>query len=134
MARISSTLRKLGKVSPTNNTAPSDNERPPQKSREFESDETAHDRYRRKQARLADQDGSTSLPVKMVDRSEEDRPRPGSTFEGPVEKLIEKYKDPREVVRHMTSGQYMKYELRGGEIWQGEELIYDGTPFMQDDK
>ena len=50
-----------------------------------------------------------------------------------IGELIEKYKDPREVVRHMTTGQYMKYELRGGEIWQDDELVYDGTQFMQDE-
>ena len=132
MARVSSTLRKLGKGPQPNNTAPIDQGKAAPREKVRESDETDHDRYRRKQARLADQDQSTGLPIKVVDRSEAPKPLPGSRFEGPVDKLCEKYKDPREVIRHMTTGQYMKHELRGGQIWQGEEMVYDGTAFMLD--
>ena len=132
MARnVTSTLRKLGKGPlveyDTNNTRPNRPEREP------EGEETQHDRYRRRQRRMADQDTSSSLPIQVVSK-EKEPPKPGSTFEGPVERLIEKYKDPREVVRHMTYGQFMRYELRGGEIWEGENLIYDGTAHMGDEE
>ena len=135
MARnIASTLRKLGK-GPAVDYEQQEAQRAPRTDREREDDQSEHDRYRRKQRRMAEQDTATSLPIKVVnkkDREKESAPKPGTVFEGPVEKLIEKYKDPREVVRHMTTGQFMKYELRGGQIWQNNELIYDGTEFMKD--
>ena len=127
--RISETLRKLGSK-PTDDEAvsqPGTRRRP---DAERDNDETDHDRYRRRQQRLAEQDTASSLPIEYVEHKEVG-PRPGSQFEGPIEKLIEKYKDPREVVRHMSVGQYMRYELRGGEIWQGDTLLYDGTQHMQ---
>jgi len=27
-------------------------------------------------------------------------------------------------------GQYMRYELRGGQIWENGKLAYDGTQFL----
>ena len=133
MARnITSTLRKVGKA-----PAPDYEQRQqlnaPRTEREYDDEQTEHDRYRRKQRRMADQDTASSLPIKVVGKEERvTKPKPGTTFEGPVNKLIEKYKDPREVLRHMTTGQFMKYELRGGQIWEGDQLIYDGTEFMKD--
>ena len=131
MARnITSTLRKLGKapaVEYDQNPNRASQQRP-----EREGEETEHDRYRRRQRRMAEHDTSSSLPIEVVSR-EKEPPKPGTTFEGPVEKLIEKYKDPREIVRHMTHGQFMRYELRGGEIWEGDKLVYDGTAHMVDE-
>ncbi len=124
---VNSTLRKLGKGPAVEYERNYSSTSRPQ--REPEGEETEHDRYRRRQRRMADQDTSSSLPIEVVSKHKEP-PKPGTTFEGTVEKLIEKYKDPREVVRHMTHGQFMRYELRGGEIWEGEKLIYDGTAHM----
>jgi hypothetical protein len=47
--------------------------------------------------------------------------------------LIEKYCDPREVMRHMSHGQFMKHELRDSQIFRGEEMIYDGTAALDED-
>ncbi|HDS74716.1 MAG TPA: hypothetical protein ENN56_04160 [Firmicutes bacterium] len=128
--RISETLRKTGMNVPVEFSDDSQRVRH-YEEREDRSEETEHDRYRRKQARLAEQDTSTSLPIKVV-QDEVVKPKAGTRFEGPIEKLIETYKDPREVVRHMTMGQYMRYELRGGQIWEGDSLIYDGTAHLQE--
>lgn len=129
MARsIGQTLRKLGQAPPTEQPDTTQQRRPHRET-EWDVEETQHDKYRRKQQRLAEQDTSSSLPIKVAD-GKEAAPRPGTRFEGPIEKLIEKYKDPREVVRHMTIGQYMRYELRDGQIWEGDKLVYDGTKHM----
>lgn len=128
MARITQTLRKIGQAPPVDQpelTQP----RHPLRERDFDGEETQHDRYRRKQQRMAEQDTSSSLPIKVADKKEF-APRPGTKFEGRIEMLIEKHKDPREILRHMTMGQYMRYELRGGQIWEGNQLIYDGSKYM----
>jgi len=123
--RINETLRKLGRNQPTNEPpADASNTRPRGEERDYE-EETQHDRFRRRQARLAERDTSTSLPIEVA--REAPKPKPGQTFEGPIDKLIEKYRDPAEVMRHMTVGQYMRYELREGQIWEGKRLVYDGT-------
>ena len=129
MARLIQTLRKIGQAPPVDQPDTTEPRRYHDRNRDFDGEETQHDRFRRKQQRLAEQDTSTSLPIKMAGK-EDIAPKPGTTFEGPVEKLIEKYKDPREVVRHMTVGQYMRYELREGEIWEGSKLVYDGTKYL----
>ena len=126
MARITQTLRKLGQAPPVDQPDTTPRRRLGEHERERDGEETQHDRYRRKQQRLAEQDTSTSLPIKTL-VPDDIAPKPGTRFEGPIEKLIEKYKDPREVIRHMTTGQYMRYELRGGQIWEHDKLIYDGS-------
>jgi hypothetical protein len=127
MSKSTQILRRLNQAPPVNEEMRV--EGPRKAETERLDDETDHDRFRRKQQRMAEQDTSTSLPIKVVAR-EVAAPRPGTRFEGPVDALIAKYKDPREVVRHMTMGQYMKYELRGGQIWENNKLLYDGTAFM----
>jgi hypothetical protein len=128
MARVNETLRKIGKANRIDEPPPV-NKNTHHDSEERDGEETDHDRYRRRQARLADSDTLSSLPIKVV-VDQEVKPQPGSRFEGPVDKLAEKYKDPREVIRHMTIGQYMRYELKGGQIWEGDTLVYDGTEHM----
>ena len=123
--RINDTLRKIGRATPVDQPSESTG-RSGYSDREDRSEESDHDRFRRRQARMAEQDTSSSLPIKVV-ADEVVKPKPGTRFEGPVETLIEKYKDPREVVRHMTMGQYMRYELRDGQIFEGDKLVYDGT-------
>lgn len=97
------------------------------------STEQRHDHYRRKQefaSRLGP--ASERLPIRTkeeIERMKKDRPqRRKIAFEGPIEKLIEKYKDPKEVFLHLSIGQLMKYELNEetGCIYEGEKLIFDG--------
>ena len=95
--------------------------------------ELRHDRYRRKQE-FASRLGPTSerLPIMSAEeiaQKQKDRPkRREIKFEGPSEKLIEKYKDPKEVFNHLSIGQLMKYHLdeETGCIYEGEKLIFDG--------
>ena len=129
MARINDSMRRIGKSQPVNVPPEPTNHGTGHHERDEEDSETSHDRYRRRQARMADQDSTSSLPIKIVS-DEPPKPQPGTTFEGPVSVLAEKYKDPREVLRHMTMGQYMRYEYRDGQIFEGETLIYDGTAHL----
>ncbi|MEE2656874.1 MAG: hypothetical protein VX733_00080 [Candidatus Latescibacterota bacterium] len=103
--------------------------------------EKRHEQYRRRQAndgRL----GSTAerLPIMTAEeRKTRDKGRPkysATDFEGPIEKLIEKYRDLEEVQRHLTLGQSMKYEFTedgqvlnrdGNVIFDGENLINPKT-------
>jgi hypothetical protein len=54
-------------------------------------------------------------------------------FEGPIEKLIEKYKDLEEVKRHLTLGQAMKYEFTadGSVLDQKGNVIFDGEKLVK---
>ena len=127
---IASTLRKLGRGEPDipEHTREEWAKQAPQADDEASEDETRHDRYRRRQLRMSE--GDTSLNVV---EAQDVKIKPGQRFEGPVEALIKQYKDPREVMRHMSHGQFMKHELRDGKIYCGEEMIYDGTAELADD-
>jgi hypothetical protein len=86
--------------------------------------EQRHDHYRRKQefaSRLGP--ASERLPIRTKEQI---------SFEGPIEKLIEKYKDPKEVFVHLSIGQLMKYELNEetGCIYEGERMIFDGEKLV----
>ncbi len=100
--------------------------------------EKRHEKYRRRQAmggRFSP--AAERLPIMTAEeRKERDRDRPkwrATSFEGPIEKLIEKYgPDLVEVQRHLTLGQSMKYELtddgkildrEGNTIYDGEKLV-----------
>ena len=96
--------------------------------------EKRHEQYRRRQA----MGGRTTpaaerLPIMTAEERkarDKDRPKYHATeFEGPIEKLIEKYRDLDEVQRHLTLGQAMKYEFtEDGRILDRDgEVIYDGT-------
>ena len=99
--------------------------------------EKRHGNYRRQQA----QDGrfppaAERLPIMTSEQLEAhniNRPKWRQTqFEGPIEKLIIKYKDLNEVKRHLTLGQAMKYEFtedgrildqKGNVIFDGEKVV-----------
>ena len=69
------------------------------------------------------------------ERREKERPnRRRIEFEGPIEKLIEKYKDPKVVFEHLSLGQLMKYELEEatGRIFEKGKLIFDGEKLVED--
>ena len=96
--------------------------------------EKRHEQYRRRQA----MGGRTTpaaerLPIMTAEERrarDKDRPKYHATeFEGPIDKLIEKYRDLDEVQRHLTLGQAMKYEFtEDGRILDRDgEVIYDGT-------
>ena len=102
--------------------------------------EKRHDRYRRQQefaGRLGP--AAERLPILTEEervRREKERPkRRKIEFEGPIGKLIEKYKDPKEVFNHLSIGQLMKYELdeATGCIYERGKLIFDGTQLVIDE-
>lgn len=99
--------------------------------------EQRHDHYRRKQefaSRLGP--ASERLPIRTkeeIEQMKKGRPqRRKISFEGPIEKLIAKYKDPKEVFQHLSIGQLMKYELNeeSGCIYEGGRLIFDGQKLV----
>ena len=99
--------------------------------------EKRHENYRRRQAMAGRFTPAVErLPIMTADeRAERDKNRPKwrtTTFEGPIEKLIEKYQDLEEVQRHLTLGQSMKYDFtedgqvldkNGVVIFDGEKLV-----------
>lgn len=100
--------------------------------------EKRHDRFRQRQeyaSRLGP--AAERLPIltkEEQERREKERPvRRKIQFEGPIEKLIEKYKDPREVFNHLSMGQLMKYELdeETGCIYERGKLIFDGEKLVE---
>ena len=101
--------------------------------------EKRHDKFRRQQeyaSRLGP--AAERLPIMTQEereRREKERPnRRRIEFEGPIEKLIEKYKDPKEVFKHLSLGQLMKYELdeATGCIYEKGKLIFDGEKLVED--
>ena len=102
--------------------------------------EKRHDRYRRQQeyaSRLGP--AAERLPIlskEEQERREKEKPkRRQLQFEGPIEKLIQKYEDPRVVFEHLSLGQLMKYELdeKTGCIYERGKLIFDGEKLVKDD-
>ena len=99
--------------------------------------EKRHEKYRRQQAMAGRfTPAADRLPIMTAEeRAERDKNRPKwntTGFEGPIEKLIEKYRDLEEVKKHLTLGQSMKYEFTddgrvldkaGNVIFDGERLI-----------
>ena len=101
--------------------------------------EKRHDRFRQRQeyaSRLGP--AAERLPIITKEEREErkkNRPeRRQIQFEGPIEKLIEKYKDPKEVFNHLSNGQLMKYELDDitGCIYEKGKLIFDGEKLVKE--
>jgi hypothetical protein len=100
--------------------------------------EKRHEKYRRQQAMAGRfTPAAERLPIMTAEeRRERDKNRPKwhqTQFEGPIEKLIEKYKDLEEVKKHLTLGQSMKYEFTedGKVLDQEGNLIYDGEKLVQ---
>ncbi len=99
--------------------------------------EKRHGKYRRQQAQAGRfPPAAERLPIMTSEEREahnKNRPKWQQTqFEGPIEKLIVKYKDLDEVKRHLTLGQAMKYEFtedgrildqKGNVIFDGEKLV-----------
>lgn len=104
--------------------------------------EKRHEQYRRRQAmggRMTP--AAERLPIMTAEeRRERDKNRPkwrATSFEGPIERLIEKYdKDLDEVQGHLTLGQSMKYEFtEDGRVLDREgNVIFDGQNVVEPDK
>lgn len=99
--------------------------------------EKRHEKYRRQQAMAGRfTPAAERLPIMSAEeRKTRDKDRPKWTqtnFEGPIEKLIEKYKDLEEVRRHLTLGQSMKYEFTadGKVLDKNGNLIFDGEKLV----
>jgi len=110
-----------------------------QQAREASKDEVEkrHDKYRRQQEYASRLGPATErLPIiskEESQRRERERPKKKSyEFEGPIEKLVEKYETPKEAFEHMSMGQLMKYELDESSncIYENGKLIYDGEKFV----
>ncbi|MFH1568279.1 MAG: hypothetical protein ABIL09_09805 [Gemmatimonadota bacterium] len=100
--------------------------------------EKRHEQYRRRQAmggRVTP--AAERLPIMTAEeRQQRDKDRPKwrtTSFEGPIEKLIEKYRDLEEVRRHLTLGQSMKYEFTDdGRVLDREgNVVYDGQKVVK---
>lgn len=103
--------------------------------------EKRHDRFRARQERASRLGPAAErLPIltkEEKERREKERPqRRQLKFEGPIEKLIEKYKDPKEVFQHLSMGQLMKYELNEetGCIYEKGTMIFDCEKLVDGDK
>ena len=100
--------------------------------------EKKHDQFRRQQE-LASRLGPAAerlpilTPEEQAERAKGKPKRKKLEFEGPIEKLIEKYGDPEEVFKHLSLGQHMKYELKDGKIFEKGKLIFDGEKMVNDD-
>ena len=99
--------------------------------------EKRHEKYRRQQAMAGRfTPAAERLPIMTAEERaahNKDRPKWQQTsFEGPIEKLIEKYKDLAEVQRHLTLGQSMKYEFTtDGQVLDKEgNVIFDGEKIV----
>lgn len=95
--------------------------------------EKRHEQYRRRQAMAGRvTPAAERLPIMTAhERQARDKDRPkyqATEFEGPIDKLIEKYRDLSEVRRHLTLGQSMKYEFTedGRVLDRDGTVIYDG--------
>lgn len=99
--------------------------------------EKRHEKYRRQQAMAGRfTPAAERLPIMTAEERaahNKDRPKWQKTaFEGPIEKLIEKYQDLAEVQRHLTLGQAMKYEFTAdGRVLDKEgNVIFDGEKIV----
>ena len=99
--------------------------------------EKRHEKYRRQQAMAGRfTPAADRLPIMTAEeRKARDKDRPKwiqTNFEGPIEKLIEKYKDLEEVKKHLTLGQSMKYEFTpdGKVLDKSGKVIFDGAKLV----
>ena len=100
--------------------------------------EKRHEKYRRQQAMAGRfTPAAERLPIMTAEERaahNKDRPKRHQTsFEGPIEKLIEKYdQDLEEVQRRLTLGQSMKYEFTSdGRVLDKEgNVIFDGEKIV----
>lgn len=99
--------------------------------------EKRHEKYRRQQAMAGRfTPAAERLPIMTAEeRQTRDKNRPKwsqTNFEGPIEKLIEKYQDLEEVKKHLTLGQSMKYEFTpdGKVLDKSGKIIFDGEKLV----
>ncbi len=99
--------------------------------------EKRHEKYRRQQAMAGRfTPAAERLPIMTAEERaahNKDRPkRQQTSFEGPIEKLIEKYQDLKQVQRRLTLGQSMKYEFTSdGRVLDKEgNVIFDGEKIV----
>ena len=99
--------------------------------------EKRHEKYRRQQAMAGRfTPAAERLPIMTAEERaahNKNRPKRHQTeFEGPIEKLIEKYQDLAEVQRHLTLGQSMKYEFTedGRVLDKQGDVIFDGEKIV----
>lgn len=100
--------------------------------------EKRHEKYRRQQAMAGRfTPAAERLPIMTAEeRADHNKNRPKrhqTSFEGPIEKLIEKYdQDLEEVQRRLTLGQSMKYEFTSdGRVLDKEgNVIFDGEKIV----
>lgn len=95
--------------------------------------ERRHEQYRRRQAMAGRvTPAAERLPIMTAaERRARDKDRPkyqATEFEGPIERLIDKYRDLEEVQRHLTLGQSMKYDFTddGRVLDRDGHVVYDG--------
>lgn len=95
--------------------------------------ERRHEQYRRRQAMAGRvTPAAERLPIMTAaERRTRDKDRPkyqATEFEGPIERLIEKYLDLEEVRRHLTLGQSMKYDFTddGRVLDRDGHVVFDG--------
>jgi hypothetical protein len=99
--------------------------------------EKKHEHFRRQQE-FASRLGPAAERLPMMTSEEKERREKAKlntkkhAFEGPIEKLIQKYVDPEEVFRHLSLGQLMKYELKDGKIYEKGKMIYDGEKMIKE--
>ncbi|MEW6752751.1 MAG: hypothetical protein AB1505_17480 [Candidatus Latescibacterota bacterium] len=100
--------------------------------------EKRHERYRRQQAMAGRfTPAAERLPIMTAaEREQRDKDRPKWTqtqFEGPIGKLIEKYRDLDEVRKHLTLGQSMKYEFTpdGKVLDRDGNVVFDGEKVVR---
>ena len=99
--------------------------------------EKRHEKYRRQQAMAGRfTPAAERLPIMTAEERKaynKGRPeRKQTSFEGTIEKLIEEYKDLKEVQRRLTLGQSMKYEFTSdGRVLDKEgNVIFDGEKIV----
>lgn len=99
--------------------------------------EKRHEKYRRQQAMAGRfTPAAERLPIMTAEERQardKDRPKWSQTnFEGPIERLIEKYQDLEEVKKHLTLGQSMKYEFTpdGKVLDKSGKIIFDGEKLV----
>lgn len=136
-------LRKMGEDGPLDRERDRWRKRAEKVASDYHSEgdkteiEKKHDHFRRQQefaSRLGP--AAERLPV-MTSEEKERREKAKRNakqhqFEGPLEKLIEKYRDPEEVFKHLSLGQLVKYELKEGKIYEKGKLIYDGERLVKE--
>lgn len=134
-------LRKMGETTAVDRDREAWRRRAEEVASDLEGDKTEvekkHDHFRRQQefaSRLGP--ASERLPVISAEEHERrDKAKPLNKkmeFEGPIEKLIGKYRDPAEVFKHLSLGQLMKYELKEGKIYEKGKLLYDGEKLVKE--